>query len=160
MRQAAGAQGVKLVCSERKSQGSDLYITNGFKDRKIYPVVTGVNCDAWSGTGNPGYMNGEEIQPGQTLKLHLKVATVRPNFSDAGRSRIWTMDVGQGTVGYLDAPVPVSLYSACCEAHRTELLQPNGDYDCKAIKVPDPRGGFIRLSPSCKYPATITISPD
>lgn len=158
-RRADGAQGVKLVCPERKSLAKNLSITNGFTDRKIYPVVTGVNCDAWSGTGNPGYMNGEEIQPGQTLRLNVEVAagdgsTRRGPSSDP---RMWTIDVGQTTVAHLDKPVTVHVFSQL-PSRLVFLKQPDGNWSCRAMRIPDARGGFMSVSSACRT-GEITIGP-
>ena len=152
-RQAAGAQGVKLVCPEKKSKGSTLSITNGFKDRKIYPVMTGVDCNGWSGTGNPGYMNGEEIQPGQTLKLHVEEAQGAPTTSTT-----WTMDVGQTTVASLDPPVTVRVWLGSHGYAVRTAWRPNETWSCRARRVPDSRGGFISVSPACDQ-EDITIGP-
>ena len=139
VRSAAGRDNRK-TCPERLSLGNQVVIINRL-DRYVWPIVTGVNCSGWSGTGNPTFLNGRFIQNGLRTLLHIETATV-----SAQSSRDWTMNIGTDA-----SPILVELSIEIFDGATSPSLtlkdgERTGEYGFWSVRIPDGAGGFVKVS--------------
>ena len=137
VRSAAGRDNRK-TCPERLSLGNQVVIINRL-DRYVWPIVTGVDCEGWSGTGNPTFLNGRFIQNGLRTLLHIEEAR-------SGRASAfdWTMNIGTDA-----SPILVEFsmnYRGGSGQASLALKDADRSSGYRSVRIPDGAGGFVKVS--------------
>ena len=136
VRSAAGIDNRK-TCPERRSDGARIVIINRL-DRYVWPIVTGVDCEGWSGTGNPTFLNGRFIQNGLRTLLHIETA------QSGGASPDWTMNIGTDA-----SPILVEFsmnYRGGSGQASLALKDADRSSGYRSVRIPDGAGGFVKVT--------------